>query len=158
MLKDFKADLQKGKRAEKIVINQLTSLLEGYIIEDVSEVPECYYLGDIRLTDRVGRVIYVEVKNDTRIAETGNVLCEEEVFYKESGELRPGNMFNSTDVYAVVSQQDRCIYFFDFYVLLANYKKGEFRQIEHYDQTTYCYLVNRWDIERWGGLIGIIYY
>lgn len=83
MLVNFKTDLVKGHRAEQLVINTFTSLTDKYTFTDVSNIPSYYHRGDILATAADGREIYIEVKNDEVIHKTNNVLCEEEVYYKE---------------------------------------------------------------------------
>ena len=72
----FYKDLNAAKAAEKIVRDYLLSL-GCYQIEDISENPDFYNIGDIKLTKSMGQVRYIEVKDDSRIHETKNVLCEE---------------------------------------------------------------------------------
>ena len=57
------------------------------------------------------KVYFIEVKNDSRIADTGNVLCEEEVYYKKNDYYGKGNMYSNADVFAIVSKQNQKIYF-----------------------------------------------
>lgn len=93
MLKDFYKDLNEAKAAERLVRETLTSLAPGYIFEDVSDVRECRYLGDIKAINKeTGEFCYVEVKNDSRIGETHNVLCEYENYIKDGGYFIKGNM------------------------------------------------------------------
>ena len=144
----FSKDLIQGKRGEDIVKNVLFSLTTGYKIEDISDEPKYYYTGDLRITTPEGKAYYLEIKNDTRIHETKNVLLEEEVYFNETDEFRKGNMYCNSDIYVVVSETDRKIYFFDFNKLKKNYKKGVFECIKHAKQTTYAYLCNIATIEK----------
>ena len=141
-LTQFSKDLIKGKRGEDIVKDVLFSLTSGYKIEDVSDDPQYYYTGDLRVTTPEGKIYYLEVKNDSRIHETKNLLLEDEVYFKETGEFRKGNMYCKSDVYVVVSESDRKVYFFDFGTLKQHYKEGNFECIRHQAQDTYCYLCN----------------
>lgn len=84
MLVNFKADLEKGHRAEQIVKEVFTNLTDKYTFTDVSNIPSYYHRGDIIATAADGREIFIEVKNDEVIYKTGNILCEEEVYYKEA--------------------------------------------------------------------------
>lgn len=143
MLEQFNKDLAIGKRAEDIVLHTFAALSDDYAFEDVSGEKEFYYRGDIRATDKFGREIFIEVKNDSRIHTTGNILCEEEVYYKShGGYYGKGNMSANYDIYCVVSEKGRKIYVLDFDILKENYTKGEFKVIEHPSQTTYCYLLD----------------
>lgn len=103
MLTNFNDDLKEGREAELIALEVLKAYSDYWTLEDVAAVKECRYLGDIKATTPTGAVKYIEVKNDKRIADTKNVLCEEEVYYKESGYLGKGNMYCNGDYYAIVS-------------------------------------------------------
>ena len=109
MILNFYSDLAKAKGAENIVRETFSQLASGYTFEDCSNDKECYYRGDIRAIAPDGREIYIEVKDDSRIHETHNVLCEYEVYYKESDYYGKGNMKSNYDIYCVVSQQERKI-------------------------------------------------
>lgn len=159
MLNNFNTDLAAAKPAEKMVRNIFSSLTNEYRFEDVSNQREFYYIGDLKATSlATGKEIFIEVKNDSRIADTHNVLCEEEVFYKEYGYFDKGNMYCNSNIYCVVSEQEHKIYVIDFKVLKEIYKKGEFRTIDHPQQTTYCYLLPIWLIKKYNGLLDIIDY
>ena len=141
MIGQFNKDLEIGKRAEQIVLDTFRALSNDYTFENVSDKQEYFYKGDIKAIDKFGREIFIEVKNDSRIHKTNNVLCEEEVYYKYHDYCGKGNMQAHYDVYCVVSELDRKIYIIDFDVLSKNYRKGEFKIIDHPTQTTYCYLL-----------------
>ena len=158
MIRDFWNDLNNAKYAEKLVRETFSQLTDKYTFEDVADIKEYRYRGDIRATAADGRQIYIEVKDDGRIADTGNVLCEEENFYKDGGYFGKGNMQSNYDIYCVVSQSERNIYVIDFPTLQANYKKGQFKIIHHYDQDTYCYLLPIGTVKRLGGLIAEVSY
>lgn len=159
MLDNFKRDLAIGKRAEVIVYDLLSSLAIGYDIEDVSNNCLFYYSGDLKAIDKSsGKEYFLEVKNDSRIADTGNVLCEVEVYYKNAGYYGKGNMDNDSDIYTVVSEIDSKVYFIDFNILKKIYKYGEYKEIEHRQQITYCYLVPIGLIKKMGGLIAVVDY
>lgn len=140
---EFIVDLNAAKAAEKIVFDTLDKLDCTTLFTDVSNDSNCYYKGDIKAVDWYGNVKYIEVKDDSRIADTGRVLCEEEVYYKENDYFSKGNMYCDCDYYCVVSQKKRLIYVFDFSKLKEIYKKfGEYKIIYHSTQDTYCYLVD----------------
>lgn len=158
MKKQFLADLEIGKRAEAIVKEVFSNLTNDYSFEDVSNQPEYYQKGDIIATARDGRKIFIEVKNDSRIAETYNILCEDEVYFKEGGYSNIGFMHSDYQVFCVVSEQARRIYVIDFKILKEIYTKGEFRRFNHPDQYTDGYLVGLYLIKRYNGLIDVIEY
>ncbi len=157
MLSNFSADLAAAKEAEQIVQQVLAAA--GCQVLDVSDDPQCYHKGDLLITSPTGEQRYVEVKDDSRIADTRNILCEEEVFYKESGRLVLGNMHSDYDIYAVVSQSERKIYFFDFSILKQIYKRfGTYKTIQHPEQYSNCYLLELCRARQFGALITKINY
>lgn len=158
MLHDFFKDLEAAKPAEQLVLNTLSSLAPGWTFTDVSNIREYRYKGDIKATAANGQEVFLEVKNDSRIADTGNVLCEYENYIKDGGYFIKGNMQSDYDYYCIVSQQQRKIYIIDFSILKANYTKGRHKVIEHYDQDTYCYLLPLLEIKRLGGLVATLDY
>lgn len=156
MLNNFNDDLAKGKIAEHIV----TVLAEtaNYPVIDVSDIKEYRHKGDLIITLPSGEQKYLEIKNDSVISSTGNILCEEEVYYYESGYTQVGNMHNESDYYIVVSQPDCKIYVLDFKKLQQCYKKGYFRIIPHSQQESSCYLLELNRAKQYGALIGIYNY
>lgn len=137
----FYKDLAAARSAEKIALQQLALHYPHYHFEDVSDDSSCYYKGDIKLSNDDGAALYVEVKNDSRIAETGNILCEYGNYFKSTNRFSGGAMKNNTDIYCVVSQAARRIYLFKFDVLAKNYKSGKHKIIHHAEQDSYCYLL-----------------
>lgn len=123
--------MNNAKEAERIVLDTLFSYAPNYRFEDVSNDPDCYYKGDIKAISPEGQEFFIEVKDDSRIGETGNILCEEEVYYKASGYSGSGNMNGKSDIYVVVSKSERRMYVIDFKVLKQIYRKGEFKVIDH---------------------------
>lgn len=158
MLANFKTDLVKGHRAEQVVKDVFTSLTDKYTFTDVSNNPSYYHKGDLLATAADGRQIFIEVKNDEVIYKTGNVLCEEEVYYKEADYFKEGYMYSDYEIYCVVSEQERKIYIIDFKILKSIYRKGENKIINHYAQYSDVYLVPLGFIKQNGGLIDTITY
>ena len=158
MLTNFAIDLQKGRRAEELVLEVFSTLSLDYDFKDVAALKELYYCGDLMAVNKeTKKATYIEVKNDSRIADTGNVLCEEEVYYKKYDYYGRGNMSSNCDIFVVVSEQDSRIYVIDFKVLKDIYKKlGTYKEIRHTEQTTYCYLLELGRIKQFGGLIAVI--
>lgn len=158
MNRQFWNDLNNAKFAETLVLETFQAMSDKYYFEDVSKIPQFYYRGDIRALAADGREIFIEVKDDSRVASSKNILCEEEVYYKDIDAFGKGNMQNDTDIYVVVSQKERKMYVLDFKVLKENYQKGHYEMIEHYSSTTFCYLCNIADLKKWGAVIAILDY
>lgn len=157
---DFERDLDIGRTAELIALAQLPSVYPQYNYEDVATIPSYYYKGDIIATDKeTGNVYFIEVKNDGRIADTRNVLCEEYT-RNNKGELKDGNMKNiDTFLYCVVSVSERKIYVISYKKLKEIYKeRGRYMEIPHATQTTLCYLLPLTELEAAGGLLNTINY
>lgn len=158
-MSSFYTDLEKGRRAEQIVLNTFRKLTNKYQFEDVSNNKEYYYKGDIRaIGANANCPIFIEVKNDEAIAKTKNFLCEEEVYNKDGDYYVKGNMSCESNIYCVVSEAERLIYVLDFWKLKEIYKKGEYKVIPHTTQITYCYLLELCRAKQWGALIDIIKY
>lgn len=158
MVTNFYKDLRKGHRAEKIVKDVFSSLTDKYTFTDVSNDPAYYHSGDIIATAADGRQIMIEVKNDSVIHSTGNVLCEEEVYYKERGQYKDGFMYNDYEIYCVVSEPSRKIYVMDFKVLKEHYKEGRYKYFDYAQQSSDTYLLSLGLIEDYNGLIKVIEY
>ena len=92
MLKEFYNDKEKAREAELLVRDILAALTTDYTFVAIGDVREYRYKGDIKAIDKNGKEIFLEVKDDSRIADTGNVLCEEENYIKESDYYIKGNM------------------------------------------------------------------
>lgn len=156
MVTQFRKDLEEAKGAERIVYNYLKKNFPKCIIENVSDIPYFYYLGDIRLITTEGKKLHIEVKNDSCIASTHNILCELAVEYEDY--TSAGNMECNTDIYAVVSQSENKIYFLDFKKLKALTKYAPQRVIAHPEQRTICKLVSLDSAARTGALLAVINY
>jgi len=71
----FYDDLAIGKRGEKLVKDAIAA--RGHTVEDLSNIEEYQDLDiDLRLTDKKGVSITMEVKNDIKSNYTGNVFIE----------------------------------------------------------------------------------
>ncbi len=158
MVKNFYRDLNKARSAEKLVKDVFSQLTDNYDFEEVGNNRAYFHKGDIIATGKDGRKIMIEVKDDGVIYKSGNVLCEEEVYYDEIQDYIKGNMYSDYQIYCVVSQPERAIYVIDFNKLRENYKKGEYKEIKHYDQTSICYLCNLAQVKQWGALIKKVKY
>ena len=154
-MSQFREDLEAAKPAERLVLQLLQSNNPRYTFVDVSDDCSYYHKGDIKAISKEYPVeLFIEVKNDSRIADTKRVLCEEEVLIYETGEQRIGNMYNDCDFYCVVSESERCVYVFNFKKLQEIYKNfGEWKVIKHKEQESLCYLVNLGYCKRKGALI-----
>lgn len=157
MIKDFYKDLNSAKAAEQIVLHTLSTLASDYTFEDVSDDREYYHKGDIA-AEKNGRRIMIEVKQDGCIENTGNVLCEEKVYYFSTNSYVKGNFYSDYEIYAVVSPQRHKVIFMDFSVLKRIYKSGKYKEIPHNEQITYAYLLPLEYIKEKGGIIAVVDY
>lgn len=158
MQTQFEIDLNNARGAEELVYNIFSTLDKERKYRLVGAERAYFYKGDIVATDASGKEIYIEVKDDSRIADTGNVLCEEENYFKKHDCYKSGGMYNNTDIYCVVSKQARKIYVIDFKILQKNYRSGKYIEINHPTEITYCYLLELSRIKQYGGLIATLDY
>lgn len=164
MATNFKRDLERARKAEHLVYEVLNSATIDYSFAEVGDQSDYFYKGDIMVLDFNDNVCFVEVKNDSRIAETNNVLCEAKVYSYKQNEYLKGNMDSSYDYLAVVAQQINTIYIIDFDVLKKNYKRGKHYVKDHYDdygclaQKTIGTLCSLNQIKSWGGLLYTLRY
>lgn len=155
---EFLNDAAAAKPAEKLVAAIMSSLASSWNFEVIDGEDENQHKGDIRVIDPItGFSLFLEVKNDSRIAETDNVLCEYLKFFYDKG-YKPGNMTYDYEYYCVLSQESRRIYVIDFSILKPIYKSGTHTTIYHDNDITYCYLVPLSLIEEKGGLIKVLEY
>lgn len=159
MSKQFQIDLQKARVVEELVADVLTSVASGWTFELVGDQPQYFHKGDIIATAANGEKHFIEVKNDSCIAESGNVLCEEENYFKSGGYYSKGNIYSDYEIYCVVSQQERKMYFIDFKVMQQIYKRcGDYCYKNHWEQISYFYLLPLHRIKQFGGLIKVLNY
>ena len=158
MLKEFRKDLEAAREGERATEMYFRCLSDKYDFINVGENPAYYNKGDILAIDKeTGKQVCIEVKQDGRIAQTRNVLLEDEVDYFGRG-LKKGNLHSDYEIYAIVSPQKQKILVLDFEVLKKNYRKGNYTIIPHEDQVTFCYLLPIDLIERLGGVIAVVDY
>ena len=159
MIKQFYADLARGKEAEKIVLAALEEKYPQYRFADVSDVVSCRHRGDITVTNALGEIKFIEVKDDSRICDTHNVLCEECNWFDDTSSFVDGYMYSNYELFAVLSRAEKKIYLIDFSVMKKIYKdKGNYKVIPHKEQVCYCYLLPLGEIEKAGGMIREIYF
>lgn len=158
MVKGFYEDLAQAREAEQLVLDVFSNLSKDYKFENVGAERKYFYKGDIKATAADGREIFIEVKDDSVIHRTKNILCEEEVYYKSNDYYGKGNMQSDYDIYVVVSKEERKMYVIDFEMLQNIYERGEYKVIEHPAQITYCYLLPLGVAKRLGAVIQTIKY
>lgn len=162
MFDKFKTDLNNAKEAEKIVKDVLESMTNDFDFQDVSEKKECWHLGDIKAYynycsycggfgfggnplsyeeyEEYKYNYYIDVKDDSRIGDTGNILCEEQVWFRNKSTPVKGYMYSGYDYLAVVSKKENKIYMLDFHLLQKHYKQGRKIRINHREQYNDVYL------------------
>ena len=156
---DFWKDLTAAKKVEQKALEVFQRLCADLQFIDVSDDKQYYHKGDIKAIAADGTEYMLEIKGDSRIHETGNVLCEEENFWYNTGKTTKGNMYSDYQYYCVVSEQARKIAVIDFQVLRAHYKHNhEYREIKHYDNISCVYLFPLKEIKKLGGLIALLDY
>ena len=180
MFDKFKTDLKNAKVAEKIVKDVLDNMTDDYFFQDVSEKKECWHLGDIKVNysyytycDRLSfdcnplsydeyekykYDYYIDVKDDSRIGDTRNILCEEQVYFRNTDTSVKGYMYSGYDYLAVVSKKENKIYILDFHLLQKHYKQGRKIRINHREQYNDVYLYSLDKAKDNGILMAVIEY
>lgn len=153
-VKNFLADLEIGQKGEALVKQVLENLTDNFTFAASDD----QHKGDILATDASGNRYYLEVKTDSRIADTHNILCEEEVFYYGNGQRKQGFMYSNYEYFCILSRSERKIYIIDFKVLKENYKSGWGKYLYYDDQDSYCYFIKLEKIADLGGLLYTINY
>lgn len=138
-MSDFYRDLAKAKKGEAITLDVLRHTTNEFVFDDVSDDKAYFYKGDIRALDDAWGLdeYYIDVKMDGCIATTGNILCEEKVYFKEYGRYQKGNMHSNYDYMAIIAVDAQRIYIIDFNKLKKHYKEGRSYYKDHGDQITY---------------------
>ena len=134
---------KEGKQAEQLVKDFL--LNRGYTVQDVSEERDNYQNDVDFIVQKDGRTSKIEVKLDTRLAETQNIAFED-VFYlkdKETGqtETREGYYhYSQCDFLIFVSPADRNLYMVHFAKLKEQEEalQQEFKSKKFYSYTDKC--------------------
>lgn len=160
MANKFQKDLAKAKIGENIVFQVLQGCTDKYEIVNVSNEKDYWHKGDFILNDVDEGVSYfLDVKDDSRIYDTHNLLAEHKVWYKNGG-LKDGFMFSGYDYVAYLSQQDKIIYMLDFKLWQRYYlsKSDRHLNIGHGYQSTDAYLMSLDKARKLGIVIAEIEY
>lgn len=159
MCKQFLLDLARGHKAEDKVREVLASLTDEYTFIDVADDREYFHKGDIKAVGADGKVIMIEVKDDSRIGDTGNILCEESVYYYETNTEHKGNFYSDYEIYCVLNQPTQTMYIFDFKKLKEIYKQaGNYTVLRHAIQESEVYLLPIGSAKKAGALLHTIKY
>lgn len=157
---DFWKDLAYAHTVEKTALAAFQGATEDYKIVDVSNNREYYHKGDLKAIAADGREFMLEIKGDSRIHETGNVLCEERVLFYDTGKYKQGNMYSDYEYYCVVSEAARKIAVIDFKVLKAHYADyhHKYLTIRHKESESDVFLFPLKEIKELGGLVALLDY
>lgn len=155
----FKHDAAAALPGELKTMEVLASLTNDYTFTHIDNQRVLGKKGDIKAVDnKSGKTYYIEVKNDSRIAETGNVLCEYQKYFADTNTYKPGCMSYDYEVFIVNSIKNHYLYVIDFSKLRTFYFTGRYVEIRYPDETTYGYLVKLDEIKRRGALMNVIQY
>lgn len=134
---------REGKQAEQLVKDFLTN--KGYAVQDISEDCDNYQNDVDFIVQKDGRTNKIEVKLDTRLAQTQNIAFEDAFFLKdkESGrtEIKPGYYhYSQCDFLIFVSPDDNNLYIVHFAKLKEQEEplKSEFKTRKFYSYTDKC--------------------
>ena len=127
MNESFLDCLNKAKPAESIVLEVLSHCTKDYSFHDISDIKQLRHNGDIAARNtKDDTPFFIDVKDDSRIHDKRNILCEEEVYYEETGRWEKGFMYSGYDCLAILSKPEKKIYMVDFDGLKQHYKKGRY--------------------------------
>lgn len=138
-MKAFQNDLKANRPSEYLAAELMHLKFPKCKVSFVGDDKNCYHLGDLKITLPNGKSVYVDVKNDKRWAETGNLNAEDEL-WKLAYEKHTGDGF--TNGFMRVARYDYVIYldvvgkqflFIDF----KKWKK-EYRKYGNYDTSGKC--------------------
>lgn len=157
---NFNKDAAAALPGELKVMEVLASKTNDFSFSHIDDQEVNGKKGDIlAIEKKSGKAIYIEVKNDSRISQTGNVLCEYQKYYYDSNKTKAGSMFYNYEIYLVHSQDSRTLYVIDFKKLRTFYTiLGDWIQIEEGVEITYGFLVRLKDIIRYNALLYTIEY
>lgn len=134
---------REGKQAEQLVKDFLTN--KGYAVQDISEDCDNYQNDVDFIVQKDGRTNKIEVKLDTRLAQTQNIAFEDAFFLKdkESGrtEIKPGYYhYSQCDFLIFVSPDDTSLYMVHFRKLKENEADFQncFKFTKFYSYTDKC--------------------
>ena len=157
---DFWNDLKDAERVEELALKIFQDRTDQYELVGVHNERQYFKRGDIIARDKEGREFFLEIKGDKRIGDTGNIFCEEENFWYDSGAFTKGNFYNDYQYYCVVSESTRRVYILDFAILRKHYNKPghSFIKVSHNDNDSYGYLYPLAEAKAHGALITTIEY
>lgn len=143
---------------ERITLEVLRNSTLDYYFNDVSDEVEYRYLGDIEAVDDWNERTYLDVKMDGCIARTGNILCEDKVYFKDTHSYSKGNMQSNYDYLAIISVETKQIWIIDFPLLKKYYKEGRVYKKDHGEQITYGTLFSLYKARKYGMVVAEITY
>lgn len=144
--KKYMEDVNAHHPAEKIVLEVLNNLNNGFTFEDVAENERYFNKGDIKMIKEGKRTRCIDVKDDGVISKTGNFAVEAGGYSKIYGYRKKGWIDSKYDYVAVISQEDYTIWLLSFKRLKEIYDKtgltgGRKVTSDFWDNVKYNYLV-----------------
>ena len=133
---DFYNDLEDGKRGEALIIKALAA--KGHTITDLSnDKAAAIYDIDLQLTNKNGQTTTLEIKNDMRSEETGNLFIE---IYNNTN--RAHNYYGwfyycGADYIAFLQENNRIAHIVSMDDLRALVEANEYRQARSRNSTGY---------------------
>ena len=157
---------REGKQAEQLVKDFLTN--KGYAVQDVSEDCDNYQNDVDFIVQKDGRTNKIEVKLDTRLAQTQNIAFEDAFYLKDKElgrtEVKPGYYhYSQCDFLIFVSPDDNKLYIVHFSKLKEQEEtlKSTFKIRKFYSYTDKCQKAMRLvpvSVLKEKGLLSIISY
>ena len=135
-------DSEIARAAEELAIKVLSKALKDTTFESLHDDEGKFHYGDV-LAKKGNKEKYIDIKDDGRISETGNVFCEShKYFYDNPNKKHDGFMNNSLyDYLAVLDQVRGKLYLLDFKKLKNIYKNYRLVKSDLSDCTSFGNLV-----------------
>lgn len=135
-------DSEIARAAEELAIKVLGKALKDTTFESLHDDEGKFHVGDV-VAKKNGKEKYIDIKDDGRISETGNVFCEGyKYYYNKPGKKHDGFMQNSQyDYLAILDQVRGKLYLLDFEELKKIYNNYRLVRSDLSDCISYGYLV-----------------
>ena len=144
----YMKDVNANRPAELITTEVLNNLNNGFTFEWVADDEKYYLKGDIKMVKDGKKTKCIDVKNDQKIASTGNFAVEAGGWSKIYNCPKKGWIDSNYDYVAVISQEIHTIWILSFKKLREVYNK--------IDLTNGCKVISDfWDCTKYNYLIPI---
>lgn len=140
-------DVNAHKKAELITTEVLNNLNNGYKFEYVADDEKYFNKGDIKMKKKGKKALCIDVKDDQKIAETGNFAVEAGGWSKIHNCPAKGWIDSNYNYLAIISRETQTIWILSFKRLREIYNKTDLtggRKVvsDFWDNIKYNYLIS----------------